>query len=363
MGINMNYNDFRRKSKSIKVGSLYVGGDAPITVQSMTNVSSSDYDALYSQMKRLQDAGCDIIRMTVPDDGAVKTLYRLKQSDITMPIVADIHFSHRLAIESAAAGADKIRINPGNIGNESRVKEVVAACRLAGIPIRIGVNGGSLEKELLAKYGSPTPEALAESARTHISLLEKYDFNDIIVAVKSSDVRTMQEAVRLIASECEYPLHLGVTEAGTEKYGSIKSAAGIGGLLLCGIGDTLRVSLTDDPVTEVKQGKAILHSLGLDGGNGINIVSCPTCGRTKIDLISLSKELEEKVADIKVNKPLTVAVMGCAVNGPGEAREADVGIAGGIGEALLFRHGEIIRKIKEDEIISTLIEEIIALGS
>lgn len=361
--IIMNYNEFRRKSKKVKVGNLYIGGDAPISVQSMTNVSSSDYDALYSQMKRLQDAGCDIIRMTVPDNDAVKTLYRLKSSDITMPIVADIHFSHRLAIESAAAGADKIRINPGNIGDESRVKEVVNACKNAGIPIRIGVNGGSLEKELLKKYGSPTPEALAESARTHISILEKYDFNDIIVAVKSSDVRNMQGAVKLIAASCDYPLHLGVTEAGTEKYGTVKSAAGIGGLLLDGIGDTLRVSLTDDPVTEVKQGKAILHALGLGCGNSINIVSCPTCGRTKIDLISLAKELEDKVADIKVNKPLTVAVMGCAVNGPGEAREADVGIAGGIGEALLFRRGEIIRKIKEDEVIPTLIEEIKILGS
>ncbi len=359
----MSYNDFRRKSKKVKVGSLYVGGDAPITVQSMTNVSSSDHDALYAQMKRLQSAGCDIIRMTVPDDDAVRTLHKLKSSDITMPIVADIHFSHRLAVESAAAGADKIRINPGNIGDESRVKEVVTACKNAGIPIRIGVNGGSLEKELLKKYGSPTPKALAESAKTHISLLEKYDFNDIIVAVKSSDVRTMQEAVKLIASECEYPLHLGVTEAGTEKYGSVKSAAGIGGLLLSGIGDTLRVSLTDDPVTEVRQGRAILHALGLENKNYINVVSCPTCGRTKIDLISLAKELENKVAEIPVSRPLTVAVMGCAVNGPGEAREADVGVAGGNGEALLFRKGEIIRKIKEDEVIPTLIEEIKALGN
>lgn len=359
----MSYNEYRRKSKKIKVGSLYVGGDAPIAVQSMTNVSSSDYEALYAQMKGLEDAGCDIIRMTVPDDEAVKTLYKLKCSDITMPIVADIHFSHRLAIESAKAGADKIRINPGNIGNEERVKEVVNACKSAGIPIRIGVNGGSLERELLSKYGAPTPEALAESARKHIQLLEKYDFDNIIVAIKSSDTRNMQRAVRIISSECEYPLHLGVTEAGTMTYGSVKSAAGIGGLLLEGIGDTLRVSLTDDPINEVKQGRAILHALGLEKDNCINIVSCPTCGRTRIDLIALTKELEDKVGNIKVSRPLTVAVMGCAVNGPGEAREADVGIAGGIGEALLFRRGEIIRKIPESDIISTLIDEIKLLGN
>ncbi len=359
----MKYNEYRRKTRKIKVGNLYVGGDSPITVQSMTNVDSTDYDSLYAQMKALQEAGCDIIRMTVPDDESVRTLYRLKSSDITMPIVADIHFSHRLAIESAKAGADKIRINPGNIGDEGRVKEVVSACRAAGIPIRIGVNGGSLEKELLKKYGAPTPEALYESAKTHISILEKYDFNDMIIAVKSSDVRTMQRAVKLIASDCDYPIHLGVTEAGTATYGSVKSAAGIGGLLLDGIGDTLRVSLTDDPVTEVKQGRAILRALGLEEGNHVNIVSCPTCGRTRIDLIGLSRELEDKVKSIKVSRPLTVAVMGCAVNGPGEAREADVGVAGGIGEALLFRRGEIIRKIPEDKVIETLLAEIKELGN
>ena len=361
--MSLSYNEYRRKTRAVKVGNVYVGGNNPIPVQSMTNVSSSDYDALYTQIKALENAGCDIVRMTVPDDESVRTLYRIKCSDIRIPIVADIHFSHRLAIESAKAGADKIRINPGNIGDEGRVKEVVSACKERNVPIRIGVNGGSLEKELLKKYGSPTPEALCESAMTHIALLEKYDFNDIIVAIKSSTVRNMQLAVRLVSEKCDYPIHLGVTEAGTEKYGVIKSAAGIGGLLCEGIGDTLRVSLTGDPVDEVKQGRAILRSLGIDGGNHINIVSCPTCGRTKIDLIGLAKRLEDEVSDLEVSRPLTVAVMGCAVNGPGEAREADIGIAGGTGEALLFRHGEIIRKISEDDVIAVLLDEIKKIGN
>lgn len=354
----MNYNEFRRKSRKVKVGNVYIGGDAPIAVQSMTNVSSSDYNALYSQMKKLEDAGCDIIRMTVPDMEAVKTLNALKSSDIKMPIVADIHFNYRLAVESAAAGADKIRINPGNIGDDDRVKAVVDACKKAGIPIRIGVNSGSLEKELLSKYGSPTPEALTESAFSHIALLEKYDFNDIIIAVKSSNVRTMMQAMRMIAQKCDYPIHLGVTEAGTEKYGMIKSSVGIGSLLSEGIGDTFRISLTDDPIKEIKQGRNLLHALGLDTKNKINLVSCPTCGRTKIDLISLCCELENKLSDIECDKPLTVAVMGCAVNGPGEAREADIGIAGGDGDALLFKHGQIIKKISEENVINVLINEI-----
>lgn len=359
----MNYNEYRRKTKKIAVGKLHIGGDSPIAVQSMTNVSSSDYDALYSQMRALEDAGCDIIRMTVPDDDAVRNLYKLKCSDINMPIVADIHFSYRLAIESVNAGADKIRINPGNIGGEDRVKAVIDACSPRNIPIRIGVNGGSLEKELLQKYGSPTSEALYESAMSHIKILEKYDFSNIIVAIKSSDVRSMVGAVRLIADRCDYPIHLGVTEAGTEKYGIIKSSAGIGGLLCDGIGDTIRVSLTDDPVKEVKQGRAILRALGIDNGNYINIVSCPTCGRTKIDLIALASELEILLEDVKVNRPITVAVMGCAVNGPGEAREADIGIAGGVGEALLFKHGEIIKKIPEDQVIRVLLDEIRRIGA
>ncbi len=340
-----------------------MGGDAPITVQSMVNRSSSDFEGLYAQMKALQTAGCDIVRMTVPDSEAVKTLHRLKNTDLTLPIVADIHFNYRLAVDSAAAGADKIRINPGNIGGEDRVKAVVTACRNAGIPIRIGVNGGSLEKELLAKYGAPVKEALAESAMTHIRLLEKYDFTDIIVAMKSSDVRTMMGAVRLLASQCDYPFHLGVTEAGTATLGVLKSAAGIGGLLCEGIGDTIRVSLTDDPVKEVEAGRALLRSLDLDPKSLIRMVSCPTCGRTKIDLIGLADRLEKHLSTLPVTRPVTVAVMGCAVNGPGEAREADIGIAGGEGEALLFRHGEIVGKLPEEAIFDRLTEEVLRLGN
>lgn len=354
----MNYNDYRRKSRKIKVGNLYIGGDAPITVQSMTNVPSDDFEAVYGQMVRLQKSGCDIVRMTVPDMEAVRTLEKLKKTDITMPIVADIHFNYRFAIEAAAAGADKIRINPGNIGGDDRVKAVVAACRNAGVPIRIGVNSGSLEKDILAKYGSPSGQALAESAMGHIRLLEKYDFNDIIVAVKSSDVKRMTQATRILAEQCDYPLHLGVTEAGTAKLGILKSAAGIGSLLIDGIGDTVRISLTDDPELEVREGRNLLRALGIDDTYKINVVSCPTCGRTRINLIETVKELEEKLSGIKVSRPITVAVMGCAVNGPGEAREADIGIAGGDGDALLFSHGEIIRKIPEDKVVDVLIAEI-----
>ncbi len=354
----MDYNSYRRKSKKVKIGSLYIGGDSPITVQSMTNVPSDDYEGLYSQMKALQSAGCDVVRMTVPDISAVKVLSRLKNSDITMPIVADIHFNYRLAIEAAAAGADKIRINPGNIGDDSRVKAVVTACKSAGIPIRIGVNSGSLEKEILNKYGAPTSEALAESAMEHIKLLEKFDFDSIVVAVKSSDVRKMISAMRIIAGSCDYPLHLGVTEAGTARLGTIKSAVGIGSLLADGIGDTIRISLTSDPTLEVREGRSLLASLGLDERRMINIVSCPTCGRTKIDLIKIASQLEERLPHISAKRPVTVAVMGCAVNGPGEAREADIGIAGGDGEALLFKHGEIIRKIPENRILDVLSEEI-----
>ena len=358
----MSYNNYRRKSKPVRVGSLTVGGEAPLTVQSMTNVSSSDYEAVYRQMKALEAVGCDIVRMTVPDADAVRTLHRLKSSDIAMPIVADIHFNYRLAIESAEAGADKIRINPGNIGDEDRVKQVVSACKRAGIPIRIGVNGGSLEKSLLERYGSPTKEALVESAKRHIALLEKYDFDDIIVAIKSSDVRTMQGAVRLLAETCSYPLHLGVTEAGTATLGVPKSAVGIGGLLCDGIGDTLRISLTDDPVREVKEARALLRALGLDTKGRVNLVSCPTCGRTKVDLITLAKEVERRLYDLTVTRPLTVAVMGCAVNGPGEAKEADVGIAAGNGEALLFRKGEILYKVKEEDIVDSLMQEVMRLA-
>lgn len=348
----------RRASKKIKVGNTYIGGSSKISVQSMTNTDSADFEATYKQIKKLEECGCDIVRMTVPDMDAVKTVYSIKNSDIKIPIVADIHFDYKMAIEAANAGADKIRINPGNIGSEDRVKMVVDTCNEKNIPIRIGVNSGSLEKTILEKYGRPSGEALAESALYHASLLEKFDFTNIILAVKSSRVADMINANRILASKTDYPLHLGVTEAGTVHKGVIKSAAGIGSLLLDGIGDTLRVSLTADPTEEIKEGKAILSALGLAEESGINIISCPTCGRTKIDLIGIANEFEKRTADLKVSKRIDVAIMGCVVNGPGEAKECDIGIAGGVGEAVLFKKGEVIRKIDEDRIIDELIEEI-----
>ena len=302
----------------------------------------------------LEAAGCDIVRISVPDIEAVKTLAAVKES-VSIPVVADIHFDYKLALESVHAGADKIRINPGNIGSYDKVKAVAAACKTAGVPIRIGVNSGSLEKSILEKYGSPTPEAMVESGLYHISLLEKFDFDDIVLSLKSSDVKKMYKAYELAAEKCRYPLHLGVTEAGTEQMGTIKSAAGIGGLLLRNIGATIRISLTDDPVKEVESGIKLLRALGLRGG-GVKFVSCPTCGRTKIDLIGLASEVEKRLSG--VNKDITVAVMGCAVNGPGEAREADIGIAGGDGCGLLFKHGEIIRKIPEERLLDELLSEI-----
>lgn len=302
----------------------------------------------------LEAAGCDIVRISVPDIEAVKTLAAVKES-VSIPVVADIHFDYKLALESVHAGADKIRINPGNIGSDDKVKAVAAACKTAGVPIRIGVNSGSLEKSILEKYGSPTPEAMVESGLYHISLLEKFDFDDIVLSLKSSDVKKMYKAYELAAEKCRYPLHLGVTEAGTEQMGTIKSAAGIGGLLLRNIGATIRISLTDDPVKEVESGIKLLRALGLRGG-GVKFVSCPTCGRTKIDLIGLASEVEKRLSG--VNKDITVAVMGCAVNGPGEAREADIGIAGGDGCGLLFKHGEIIRKIPEERLLDELLSEI-----
>ena len=340
----------RRISKKIKVGNIYIGGGSKVSVQSMTNTDSADFDATYGQIKRLENVGCDIVRMTVPDMEAVKTICRLKNTDI--------HFDYKMAIEAAHAGADKIRINPGNIGGEDKVKAVVEVCNAKNIPIRIGVNSGSLEKSILEKYGRPSGEALAESALYHASLLEKYDFTNIILAVKSSRVVDMVRANRLLAERTEYPLHLGVTEAGTVHKGVIKSAAGIGSLLLDGIGDTIRVSLTADPTEEIREGKAILSSLGIAEESGINIISCPTCGRTKIDLIGIANEFEKRTADLKVSKKIDVAIMGCVVNGPGEAKECDIGIAGGVGEAVLFKKGQIVRKIDENRIIDELIEEI-----
>ncbi len=355
----MIYNDIRRKTREIKIGNERIGGNNKIAIQSMTNTDTKDINATIEQIKKLSVAGCDIVRITVPDEDAAETVKFIKESGIKTPIVADIHFDYRAALKSAEYGVDKIRINPGNIGDEDRVKAVVDACKSRNIPIRIGVNSGSVEKHILAKYGSPTPEALCESALYHASILEKYDFYDTAISIKSSDVSTMIAANRLVASRCDYPIHIGVTEAGDERRGTIKSAIGIGSLICDGIGDTLRVSLTADPVSEIGAAKDLLNALNVEGQCGMNIVSCPTCGRTKIDLIALSAEFEKAVKAEKLEDvPITVALMGCIVNGPGEAHEADIGIAGGKGEALLFAHGQAIGKIGENEIINRLIEEI-----
>jgi (E)-4-hydroxy-3-methylbut-2-enyl-diphosphate synthase len=355
----MKYNDIRRKTKEIKIGRIAIGGNAPIAIQSMTNTDTHDKAATLAQIRALEREGCDIVRITVPDIEAAETIPYLKENDVLIPIVADIHFDYKVALRCAEVGVDKIRINPGNIGSDDRVREVVRACRGAGIPIRIGVNSGSLEREILAKYGAPTPEALCESAMYHVSLLEKYDFDDIVISIKASDPYNMIKANRLLAAKCNYPLHLGVTEAGSKEMGSIKSAVGIGALLCDGIGDTIRVSLTDTPVEEIGAAKNIFNAVGLEGQCGMNIVSCPTCSRTKIDLIALSKRFEAAVREAGLEDvPVKVALMGCVVNGPGEAREADVGIAGGIGEAVLFRHGEIVEKIPESAIIDRLLQEI-----
>lgn len=342
------------KTKAVLVGNVKLGGGAPVSVQSMLSIRAHDIEGNVKQALDLENAGCQIIRVSVPDIKAVKTVAALKEN-VSVPIVADIHFDWRLAIESIAAGVDKVRINPGNIGDQDRIKAVANACKLNGVPIRIGVNSGSLEKDILAKYGSPTPEALVESGLYHISLLEKFDFNDIVLSLKSSDTKKMYDAYVLASEKTNHPLHLGVTEAGTEYMGTIKSAAGIGGLLLRGIGSTIRVSLTDNPVKEVKAGISLLKALGFRN-DGIKFVSCPTCGRTKIDLVGLAKAAEEKLSNI--NKNITVALMGCVVNGPGEAREADIGIAGGDGCGVLFKKGEIIRKVDEAKLLDALLEEI-----
>ncbi len=344
----------RRISKTVKVGGIKIGGDSPISVQSMLNTPAHDIEASVAQAKALEAAGCDIIRAAVPDMQAVRLISALKEN-LSTPIVADIHFDYKLALESVAAGVDKVRINPGNIGEESRVKAVAKSCAAAGVPIRVGVNSGSVEKHILEKYGSPTAEALFESGMYHIKLLEKFDFNDIVLSLKASDTVRMYEAYSYAAENCDYPLHLGVTEAGTKRMGILKSAAGIGGLLLRGIGDTIRVSLTDSPVEEVKAGIDILKSLDLRSG-GIKFVSCPTCGRTKIDLIGLAQRAEERLAHI--NKDITVAIMGCIVNGPGEAREADIGIAGGDGCGMIFKKGEIFKKVDEAHLLDALVAEI-----
>ena len=344
----------RRMTKKITVGTLCIGGGAENTAQSMLNVPSTDKEGSVRQAIALEKAGCEIIRLAIPDKEAVQLIPAIKK-EVSVPLVADIHFDYKLALESAAAGIDKIRINPGNIGDESRVKQVADECRRRHIPIRIGVNSGSLEKHILAKYGKPTPQALCDSALYHAALLEKFDFDQIVLSLKSSNVLFMKEAYELAAQQCDYPLHVGVTEAGTERMGLIKSAAGIGSLLLNGIGDTIRVSLTDDPVKEVYAAKDILQALGLRRF-GVQFISCPTCGRTRIDLISLAKQAEERLKGC--HKPITVAIMGCVVNGPGEAREADIGIAGGEGVGLIFKKGEIIRKVPEECLLDELMKEI-----
>ena len=355
----MDYNSIRRKTNAITVGGIGIGGGNPISIQSMTNTDTHDVDATYAQIMRLADVGCDIVRLAVPDIEAANTFSALKKMGVKLPLVADIHFDYKIAIAAAEAGADKIRINPGNIGSREKIEAVVKVCRERGLPIRIGVNSGSLEKHILAKYGSPTAEALAESALYHASLLEELDFGDIAISVKASNVPVMLAANRILAERTSYPLHLGVTEAGAREGAVIKSSIGVGTLLSEGIGDTVRVSLTDDPVEEIRIAKKILASLEITESRGLNIVSCPTCGRTKINLISLLADFEKRVeAEGLSGKNITVALMGCAVNGPGEAREADIGIAGGIGEGLLFKKGEIVRKIREDKLIDELIEEI-----
>ena len=344
----------RRKSRKIKLGNTTLGGDSPVLVQSMLNVPSTNIDGSVAQAKALAAAGCQVIRFAIPDEAALDLIEPIKNA-VDVPLVADIHFNYRLALGAAQRGIDKIRINPGNIGSDDRVKAVADICREKQIPIRIGVNSGSLEKHILAKYGAPTPEAMVESAMYHAALLEKFDFNDIVISIKSSNVPTMIAAYEMAAQRCDYPLHLGVTEAGTERMGIIKSAAGIGSLLCHGIGDTIRVSLTDDPVKEVFAAMDILKAIGLKNDSPY-LIACPTCGRTRIDLVGLAKQVEEKLRD--VHKPIKVAVMGCVVNGPGEARAADVGIAGGDGEGLVFRKGEILYKVPQNKLVDALMDEI-----
>lgn len=337
-------------TKQIKVGNVMVGGGAPVSIQSMTNTRTDDVEATLRQIRELAAAGCEIIRVAVPDMAAAKAVGKIKEQ-CPLPLVVDIHFDYKLALEAIAAGADKVRINPGNIGSEDRVKAVADACRQKNIPIRIGVNGGSLEKPLLAKYGGVCPEAMVESAFGHIRLLNKFDFDDICVSLKSSSVSMTMKAYQIMSQESNYPLHIGVTEAGTVRMGTLKSAVGIGGLLALGIGDTMRVSLSADPVEEVYAARDILKAAGIRK-EGAELVSCPTCGRTRIDLISLAGEVEERLKT--VDKPITVAVMGCVVNGPGEASAADCGIAGGVGEGLLFKKGQIIKKVPQDQLVDEL---------
>ncbi len=337
-------------TKQIMVGGVPIGGGAPVTIQSMTNTRTDDVEATLHQIRTLAAAGCEIIRVAVPDMAAAKAVGKIKEGS-PIPVVVDIHFDYKLALEAIAAGADKVRINPGNIGGADHVKAVAQACARRGVPIRIGVNGGSLEKPLLAKYGGVCPEAMVESAFGHIRLLNQFDFDDICVSLKSSSVPMTMKAYQLMSQASDYPLHIGVTEAGTVRMGTLKSAVGIGGLLALGIGDTMRVSLSADPVEEVYAAKEILKAAGVRK-EGAELVSCPTCGRTRIDLIALANEVEERLKT--VDKPITVAVMGCVVNGPGEASAADCGIAGGVGEGLLFKKGQIVKKVPQEQLVDEL---------
>ena len=341
-------------TKRLMVGGVPVGGGAPVSIQSMCNTKTDDVAATVAQIKKLEAAGCEIIRVAIPDQAAAEAVDKIKER-ISIPLIADIHFNYKFALECARRGIDAIRINPGNIGGEEKVKAVADACRLRGIPIRVGVNGGSLEKELRAKYGGVTAGALVESALGQARLLNRFDFDDICFSVKCSDVPLTMAAYLALSERTDYPLHLGVTEAGTPSMGLVKSAMGIGGLLCLGVGDTLRVTLTADPVEEIYAAKKILKAAGLRK-TGVNLIACPTCGRTRIDLIPIAEEVERRLADCEKN--LTVAVMGCAVNGPGEAAAADIGIAGGKGEGLLFRKGEILYKVPQERLVDALMEEI-----
>ncbi|MFU0823884.1 flavodoxin-dependent (E)-4-hydroxy-3-methylbut-2-enyl-diphosphate synthase [Clostridium sp.] len=344
----------RKKTRKIKVGNIYIGGDSPISVQSMNNTDTRDITSTIKQINELESAGCDITRCAVPDMEAAEALKKIVEN-VNIPVVADIHFDYRLALKAIDNGISALRINPGNIGNIDKIKLVAEAAKSKGIPIRIGVNSGSLEKDLLNKYGKVCPEALVESALKHVNILESINFNDIVISLKSSNVMQMIESYRMISSKVDYPLHIGVTESGTIWRGTIKSSVGIGTLLAEGIGDTIRVSLTGNPVEEVKVGKQILKALGYKN-DGIEFISCPTCGRTNIDLIKLASEVEEKLSSC--NKNLKIAIMGCVVNGPGEAREADIGIAGGNGEGLIFKKGKVLKKVKEERLIEELMNEI-----
>ena len=344
----------RRKSRPVKVAGLQIGGDAPIVVQSMLNAPTDDMEANVAQAKALENAGCQMTRVAISSLKEVELVSVLKEA-VKTPLVADIHFDYKVALACVDAGIDKIRINPGHIGSRENVEKVVDACKLKGIPIRIGVNSGSVEKDLLEKYGGPTPEAMAQSALNHAKILEDCGFYDTVISIKSSDVRNTIKAYRIVAKECDYPLHLGVTEAGTERMGIIKSSIGIGSLLADGIGDTMRVSITDNPVKEIDAAFDILRGLDLLQGEA-QFVSCPTCGRTQIDLITIANEVEQRLK--KIHKPIKVAVMGCPVNGPGEAKNADIGIAGGNGCGLIFKKGEIVKKVSEEDLIEELFAEI-----